>query len=65
MGIKYSIIIPCYNEEHYISNILKSIDLNDYDKSKLEIIVSLNNCKDRTEEVANHYKLKSELIDLK
>lgn len=61
MGIKYSIIIPCYNEEHYISNILKSIDLNDYDKSKLEIIVSLNNCKDRTEEVANHYKLKSEL----
>ncbi|WP_152055357.1 glycosyltransferase [Aliarcobacter butzleri] len=59
--IKYSVIIPCYNEEHYISNILKSLDLNEYDKSAFEVIVSLNNCKDRTEEVILHYKSNSKM----
>jgi glycosyltransferase involved in cell wall biosynthesis len=60
-NIKYSVIIPCYNEESYISNILKSLDLTDFDKSSFEVIVSLNNCEDRTEEVIKHYISKSNM----
>jgi phenylacetate-coenzyme A ligase PaaK-like adenylate-forming protein len=59
--VKYSVIIPCYNEEHYISNILKSLELTDYKRSLFEVIVSLNNCLDRTEEVISHYKSNSKM----
>lgn len=59
--IKYSVIIPCYNEEHFISNIMKSLELTDYDKSLFEVVVSLNNCQDRTEEVILHYKSNSKM----
>ncbi|WP_117235689.1 glycosyltransferase [Vibrio maerlii] len=59
--VKYSIIVPCYNEEHYISNILKSLELTEYDVDKFEVIVSLNNCKDRTEEVVCNYKSTSKM----
>lgn len=59
--IKFSIIIPCYNEEHYIGNLLRSIDaLNKY-KNELEVVVVLNNCQDKTEKVVRHYNNISEL----
>ena len=48
-----SVIICTYNREKYIYDVLHSIALNDYPKSKYEIVLVDNNCTDNTgEEVA-------------
>jgi glycosyltransferase involved in cell wall biosynthesis len=54
-SIKISIIIPCYNEEKYISTVLNNI----YKQRKLfnlEIIAVDDGSKDKTKEVLNKYK---------
>lgn len=45
--MKFSVVIPCYNEEASIKNVIKSIP-----KGIDEIIVVDNNSKDRTAEIA-------------
>lgn len=56
-----SIIIPAYNEETRLPKTLNM--LTDFFRQKeYEIIVSANNCKDRTEEVVREYSEKNKRI---
>ncbi|WP_419883475.1 glycosyltransferase [Peribacillus sp. B-H-3] len=53
---KFSIIIPAHNEEKYIAGCLESIKAaSKRYKDQVEIIVVLNRCTDRTEEIAKSY----------
>ncbi|MEH7122425.1 glycosyltransferase [Bacillus sp. JJ1532] len=55
--IKFSIIIPAHNEEKYIGKCLESISkASKLFNNQVEIIVVLNRCTDRTEEIAKSYK---------
>ncbi len=55
--LKYSIIIPCFNEELYIEATLQSLKKQDY-KGKFEVIVIDNNCTDKTAELAKKYEVR-------
>ena len=50
---RFSILIPARNEEHYLPGCLKSIKAaaQPY-PDQVEVIVALNRCTDRTEEIA-------------
>ncbi|MEG0448617.1 MAG: glycosyltransferase [Lysinibacillus sp.] len=55
-NIKFSIIIPAHNEEKYIGKCLDSIVAASQGyKNQVEIIVVLNRCTDKTEEIAKSY----------
>jgi glycosyltransferase involved in cell wall biosynthesis len=54
-SIKISIIIPCYNEEKYISTVLTNID-KQRKLFNLEIIVVDDGSKDKTKEILKKYK---------
>ncbi len=51
---RFSVVIPCYNEEAYIGETLESLIDQDF-KGKFEIIVVDNNCTDRTADIAKSY----------
>ncbi|MFL1997205.1 glycosyltransferase [Lysinibacillus sp. 1P01SD] len=54
--LKISIIIPAHNEEKYIGKCLESVSrASKLYKNQVEIIVVLNRCTDRTEEIAKSY----------
>lgn len=54
--IKFSVIIPAHNEEKYIGKCLESIKkASQAYADQIEIIVVLNRCTDKTEEVAKSY----------
>ena len=54
--VKFSIIIPAHNEEKYIRKCLDSIvKASEAYKEQTEVIVVLNRCTDRTEEIAKSY----------
>jgi glycosyltransferase involved in cell wall biosynthesis len=59
-----TIIIPCRNEEAYISICLDSLIENDYPKDKLEILVIDGVSKDDTKKVVLGYKDKFNYIQL-
>ncbi|MCS6902916.1 MAG: glycosyltransferase [Candidatus Bipolaricaulota bacterium] len=48
--MKLSIAIPAHNEEAFITDALRSLDAQEF-SSELEIIVCLNACTDKTEEI--------------
>jgi glycosyltransferase involved in cell wall biosynthesis len=52
----FSIIIPCLNEEHFLSNLLTN--LNSQNFSDFEVIVVDGNSKDKTTEVVTNFKSK-------
>lgn len=54
--MKVSIIIPCYNEEKYISQCLDSIIANDSPKENLEILIYDGGSKDGTLEILKEYE---------
>jgi len=54
---KISIIIPCRNEEKYISTCLTSLIEMDYPKNLMEIIVVDGRSQDRTLEIVHKYQL--------
>ena len=54
-SIKISIIIPCYNEEKYISTVLNNIN-KQRKLFNLEIIVVDDGSNDKTKEILNKYK---------
>jgi len=56
-NIRFSIVIPCYNEEKYIAKTLKSIHKQDF-TGAYEVIVVDNNCTDKTAEIAKKYGAK-------
>lgn len=47
-----SVVIPAYNEEKYIGNVLGTVSKQDYPKENYEVIVVDNNSDDKTAEVA-------------
>lgn len=53
--IKVSIIIPCRNEENFISRCLDSILANNYPKEKMEILVVDGMSQDATREIVGTY----------
>ena len=55
---KVSIIIPAYNEEKNIEDVLRSATNLDYPKEKLEIILVDDGSTDKTLEKAKKYKIK-------
>jgi len=54
---KYSIVIPCYNEEKFIGATLESLNNQTY-KGLTEIIVVDNNCSDSTSDIAKSFGAK-------
>lgn len=55
-NVKFTVLIPAHNEEKYISKCLDSIAAASEKYAKqVEVIVILNRCTDRTEEVAQSY----------
>ncbi len=53
-----SVIIPAYNEEKNISNVLRSIFKTDYPKNKMEVIVVNDGSTDKTAEVVKSFPVK-------
>lgn len=54
--VKFSIIISAHNEEKYIRKCLDSIaKASEAYKEQTEVIVVLNRCTDKTEEIAKSY----------
>lgn len=62
--ISVSIIIPCRNEEKFVSKCLDSIIDNDYPKDKLEILVVDGMSEDQTRETIEKYTRKCPFIKL-
>lgn len=62
--IKISIIIPCLNEEEYISTCLDSILDSDYDAANMEILVVDGMSRDKTREIVSTYVNKFDFITL-
>lgn len=54
---RFSIVIPCYNEENYIAKTLSSINKQDF-TGNYEVIVVDNNCDDKTADIAKKYGAK-------
>jgi len=59
-----SVIIPCWNEEKYISQCLDSIIVNDFPQEKLEVLVVDGISQDKTREVMESYAQKYKFIKL-
>jgi len=59
-----SVIIPCRNEEKYISHCLDSILANDYPKERLEILVVDGISQDNTRTIVKNYARKNNFIKL-
>lgn len=59
--IKISVIIPTYNEEKYIKNLLVALKHQDY-KKKYEIVVGDSKSKDRTVKIAKNFTDKVVII---
>jgi glycosyltransferase involved in cell wall biosynthesis len=57
-----SIIIPCYNEEEYISSCLDSVLSQDYPKDKMEVLVIDGNSIDQTSRIIKDYCSKYSFI---
>lgn len=57
MKIRFSIIIPAYNEEKFLPRLLHSIELarQNYQKGEIEIIVADNSSNDKTKEIAEKF----------
>ena len=55
--IRFSIVVPCYNEAKYIEKTLKSLKDQDFD-GEYEIIIVDNNCTDKTAEIAKKYDVR-------
>lgn len=56
--IVFSVIIPCYNEEKYLSSCLKSLLSQDFPKDRYEIVVVNNASNDKTAKIAKKFKVK-------
>lgn len=59
-----TLIIPCLNEEKFISNCLDSIINNGYSMSKMEIIIVDGMSTDKTRDILKHYSETYKNIDV-
>lgn len=55
--IRFSVVIPCFNEEKYLDATLASLTAQNF-KKNYEIIVVDNNCTDSTVDIANNYTVR-------
>jgi len=62
--ISISVIIPCLNEENYMSSCLDSILESDYPNDKMEIFVVDGGSEDRTVEIVKEYHKRFNFINL-
>jgi glycosyltransferase involved in cell wall biosynthesis len=53
--MKFSLAIPCYNEEKNLPLLLESIDKLNYPRNDFEIIIIDNNSVDKTVEIAKKF----------
>src|SRR5688572_27853971 len=53
-----SVVIPAYNEEHYLSGCLESLQKQTYRRDRFEIVLADNNSKDKTAEIGRKYGAK-------
>jgi len=53
MTIRFSVVIPCYNEAGYIGEAIRSLQRQDFDGA-YEIVVVDNNCTDETAQIARN-----------
>lgn len=53
-----SVIVPAYNAEKYIANLIESLLDLDYPKELLEIIIVDNNSNDKTKDIIKQYPVK-------
>jgi glycosyltransferase involved in cell wall biosynthesis len=51
MTIRFSVVVPCYNEESYLAETIRSLQRQDFD-GEYEIVVVDNNSTDATAEIA-------------
>ena len=51
-----SIVVPILNEEKYISDFLKSIELQDFSKEKFEVLLIDGESTDKTIELIEKFK---------
>ena len=63
MKPKYSLVIPCYNEEGNIQYLFKS--LRKLNNKYLEIILVDNGSKDLTYKTLNYFKKKNKKLNIK
>ena len=61
---KFSIVIPCLNEEDYIGRCLDSIAAQNYDSELIEIVIVDGNSTDRTHDIIKEYQDKNPNIKL-
>ena len=55
--LRFSVVVPCYNEEVYLPATLASLAAQDFNGS-YEVIVVDNNCTDKTVEIAKKFGVK-------
>jgi poly-beta-1,6-N-acetyl-D-glucosamine synthase len=60
-----SVIVPCYNEQENIGNLLHDLSDQDYRSEKFEVIIVDDNSTDNTFEIAHSYKSIFNLIVIK
>jgi len=53
--IRFSVIVPAYNEEKHIANCLDALVRQDFPRDQYEIIMVNNNSTDSTKEIASRY----------
>lgn len=53
----FAIIVPAYNEELVIEDLINSVELLDYSKNMYDLIIVADNCTDRTELICNEKKV--------
>jgi len=61
---KVSVIIPCFNEEKFITKCLDSLLSQDFPKEEMEILIIDGNSDDRTKEIVGKYIEKYPFIKL-
>lgn len=61
---KFSIVIPCLNEEDYIGRCLDSIAAQNYESDLIEIVIVDGNSTDRTHDIIKEYQSKNPNIKL-
>lgn len=54
--IRFSVVVPCFNEANYIGKTLKSLNNQDFE-GEYEVIVVDNNCTDKTAEIVKKHNI--------
>jgi len=61
---KFSIVIPCLNEEDYIGRCLDSIAAQNYDRDLIEVVIVDGNSTDKTHDIIKRYQSENPNIKL-